>query len=351
MKNKLYFINPAWSHNIFRWRQFFFDKYFYFFPLNHWEKEWQFWNFIKLVPKKLIIIFKNFLAFYDNSNLWIKQTDNVIIWDIFTNTLSYSLKKWNILYYSEFFTYNKSILKKILFYILTFLFFKNKKFIVPTLLSKISFWKISDRVLYFPMLYYWDINKSSKNDYEEINILFVWRISKKFKNIDFLIENFIEIKNKNIDLNLNLNLVWKIFDSKYLNWNITFLKNNRINYLWEKQPSELLEIYKKSDIFILPSDSDPIWAVILESMANGCSILVSDTVWASCYIKDYENWFIFKTNDKNDFQCKLIKLVTNKSLLENFKNQSYEIIRSEFWVLNNDLLEKKYNELKYFLKA
>lgn len=348
-KIKLFFINPAWSHNVFRWWQYFFNEKFNFFVLNHWEKSSQIWNFIKLTPKKFIKFFKNFIVFYDKSRLWVEKNDIVIIWDIFTNTLSYTFNEWNIIYYSEYFNYKKNIIKKFIFYFIGYLFFYNKKFIVSTTLSKNTFKKISNNVLYFPVIYYWTLNKSLKNEFDEINLLFVWRISQKFKNIDFLIDNYIELCNKHDNLkSININIVWKIYDSKYFCWSNYLLKKYNIKYLWEKNQVELLDIYQNSDIFILPSNSDPIWAVVLESMANSCAVLVSDTVWASCYIENWKNWFIFKTNDKNDFQFKLYKLLSDTILLKMFKYNSYSIVKSNFRYLNTELLEFKNDELNYF---
>lgn len=346
MKKKLFFINPAWSHNIFKWWQYFFNIFFESYINNHWEPWNQFWIFKKLTPKKLIIIFKNFIAFYDEKELNIKKNDIVILGDIFTNTLCYTFKKWLIIYYSEYFNYKKSFLKKSIFFIIWYLFFYNRHFIVPTRLSEKSFLNLSKKVLYFPIIYYWEIYKNLKTNNNIISILFVWRMSQKFKNIDFLIENFLKL---NKTFKIELNLVWKIFDSKYLNWNLNFLESNNINYLWEKTINELSEIYKNNDIFILPSNSDPIWAVTLEAMAHWCAIITSDTVGSSCYIDEWRNWLIFKNNDSVDLINSIKKLLLNNSMLNSYKKHSIEIIKSNFRYKNEALLKKKYENLTYFI--
>lgn len=346
MKCKLFFINPAWSHNVFMWWQYFFNKFFDSYIYNHWEKNKQLWNFKKLTPKKLIIFLKNFIAFYDKKDLNINNSDFVVLGDIFTNTLCYTLKKWKIFYYSEYFNFYKSNIKKILFFIIGFIFFRNKKIIVPTMLAKKTFSNISKNVLYFPIIYYWEVYENKKNTYDTISLLFVWRMSQNFKNIDFLIDNYLKLRN---NFNIELNLVWKIFDSKYLNWNHNFLNKNNINYLWEKNPNELSEIYKINDIFILPSNSDPIWAVILEAMAHWCAVITSDTVGSSCYIEVWKNWLIFKTNNSEDLVNSIKTLLLKNELLVKYKKYSTKIIKSKFWYKNEILLDQKFEDFNYFI--
>ena len=117
----------------------------------------------------------------------------------------------------------------------------------------------------------------------------------------------------------------------------------------KKPHNELPKIYSTHDIFVLASDSDPIWAVIQESMAYWCSILVSDTCGASCYIKDWENWYIFETNNKKSFIEKANLLIKNKNLLNWFKEKSTEIISKEYSCNNQELLEMYYKKINDFI--
>ena len=94
MKKKLFYLNPASAHQVFIWWRYFFDTYFDFYVASHDEIN-DVKNHIYLEYKKIIRIWKNFIAFYDKKKLDIKNNDAVFLWDIFTNTLCYTLKKGN----------------------------------------------------------------------------------------------------------------------------------------------------------------------------------------------------------------------------------------------------------------
>jgi glycosyltransferase involved in cell wall biosynthesis len=46
------------------------------------------------------------------------------------------------------------------------------------------------------------------------------------------------------------------------------LDNGVLSYLGYKKTEDLQDIFSSHDIFVLPSDSDPIGAVVLEAMAH-----------------------------------------------------------------------------------
>jgi len=348
LKNKLLFINPAGSHSVFRGLQYFFDQYFDFHIYNHGTSEKQFGKFHSLIPSKLIHIFKNFIAFYNGKDLNINPKDTIIIGDIFTNTLCYTLRSNKILYYSEYFNFWKNTLKYLLFYLIGFCFFYRKKFIVPTQLAEKTFLNLSSKVLYFPPVYYGKITENLHIESDIVELLFVGRMSQKFKNTDFLISNVLSLPEH---LKVRLTLVGETFDCENLKSENLHRLGNRVRYLGSKSSDELVDIYQNSDIFILPSNSDPIGAVVLEAMAHGCAMLLSDTVGASCFIENDENGTIFKTNDEDDFKEKLGTMIKSRELLEAYKNKSIKLVRENFWYGNEKLLQKKYETFTDFLNT
>ena len=217
---------------------------------------------------------------------------------------------------------------------------------MPTQLAEKTFLKLSSRVLYFPPVYYGEITENHHSEGEAIELLFVGRMSQKFKNTDFLIESILSLKEF---CNARLTLVGETFDCESLKPENVERLENRVRYLGSKTSEELIDIYENSDIFILPSNSDPIGAVVLEAMAHGCAMLVSDTVGASCFMEAGENGEIFKTNDRDDFLQKLNTMIGNRKLLEAYKCKSIELVRENFWYGNQSLLKRKYEEFIHFL--
>ena len=345
---KLIYVNPAAGHNVFLWWHYFFSQYYNYHTYHHdtpssYEKN----HFLQY--KHIIKIGKNFVVFYKKPEIKIDKDDIMIIWDIFTNSLVYkSYRSKNILYYSEFFLFWKSLWKKIFFYITTLFFFRHKKMIVPTKLAYNTYKKTVKNVLYMPTLYHDEIHIHTHQNKWTIKLLFVWRVSQTYKNIYFLIDNYLSMKKTGH--NISLTIVWAIEEEWFMQKYQNELEIGAFTYLGVKNKEELHDIYLEHDVFILPSNSDPIGAVILEAMAHGLAIITSDSVGASCYIEEWVNWYIFKTNDSIDFQNKL-ELLINIHNLWVYKQASYDIVKNKYRVKNTTVRADYYKKLTTFISS
>ena len=348
--NNLFFINPIWDHKVFNWWNRFFDKFFNYKVLCECEMLWLKNNneIYKPIWKNLLIKLKNnFIRIYKNKQKFNKE-DILLIWDIFTNTLCYTIKKWKRLYYSEFFLDGKPFTIRLIFYVIWFMFFHNKKFILPHQLWYNTFKKISKKCYYLPILYDWDICYSEKNTYDTINLLFVGRIDYSAKNVDFLIENYLKLSENY--KNINLTLVGKISNQEFYKRHENSIKSWKIKHIERvSNINELWEIYAHNDIFVLPSIKEPIWAVIQESMAHWCAIIASNKCWWACYIEEWKNWYVFKVNDSEDFKDKLELLLNDTEKLKSFKKRSTDLIKEKYNINNDKLMKQYFYELNKFI--
>lgn len=348
--DKLFFINPIWDHKVFNWWNKFFDKFFDYKVLCDCEILWLDDRkdlYLPIWEKKRINLKTNFVHTYKHKQKFNKK-DILLIWDIFTNTLCYTIKKWKRLYYSEFFLDEKPFIIKLIFYVIWFIFFHNKKFLLPHELWYKTFNKISNKCFYLPILYDGDICYSEKNTYETINLLFVWKIDNSVKNINFLIDNYLILKEKYH--NINLTLVWKIFDADFNDRYGEYIKKWIIKHInFVKNSKELGKIYANNDIFILPSPRESIWAVIQESMAHWCAVIASNACWWCCFIEEWKNGYIFKVNDSEDFRNKIEVLLADLENLKAFKKKSTELIREKYDVSNDKLMKQYFYELNKFI--
>lgn len=347
---KLNFIDPILKHSVYNWWAIFFNKYFLFhiFSLENNEKNKNN-SFTKLATSKLRLSLKSntFLFFKDPKT----NKDNInIIWDIFMNNLSFKPKYLNsktTAFYSEYYSEWKSKLKNLLFYIIWYLFFKNKKIIVPHKLWEKTFRKISKNVFYLPQLYCGDIVDSPiKRQDSNIKFLFVWRISQYYKNVEFMIKNFLNLKQKNCELLL----AWKIYDIDDKYRSLLQESEGNVKYLWEKSFSDLEKLYQSCDFLILPSKSEPIGAVVQEAMANGCIPIVSDLVWSSGYLDNQINWFVFKSNDDNNF----LRILNDCSKLSSDEIHKLKVncitkVKTNYDCKKGDSMEKLYHEFIKFM--
>ncbi|MFP4845202.1 glycosyltransferase [Winogradskyella sp. PE311] len=88
---------------------------------------------------------------------------------------------------------------------------------------------------------------------------------------------------------------------------------DQINFIDRKTNSDLIEYYKISDIFILPSKSDTFGFVVSEALVSGLPVLCSKYAGASSLIKDGFNGYII--NPKASYSDKIGLAFKNLSVL------------------------------------
>lgn len=100
--------------------------------------------------------------------------------------------------------------------------------------------------------------------------------------------------------------------------------------------------YNASDIFVLPSLAELEGMVVLEAMACGKPIIVSDAeMSASRYFVD-GNGFLFKTKDHEDLAHQVLKLITDTDLRKKMGEISFEKSKRYDIHKSVDLLEEVY---------
>jgi len=174
-----------------------------------------------------------------------------------------------------------------------------------------------------------------KNDKVEIrnklgipqrNFLFVGRFSPE-KNIMFLLRAYKRLVDDGIE-NWGLILVGDGPQRKDIEYFIT--KNNLKNVTLAgfRQKEKLLLFYAISDIFILPSISEPWGLVVGEAMASGLPVLVSK--WCGCYpdiVHDNINGFSFSPLNLDELLELMKDISRGKYDLKKMGDASLEIIR------------------------
>ncbi len=347
MKKKIIWINYI-SHHVYTWWFFFFNKFFNFYYYDNNSKNINIWEKNKLILKKNITIFWNSLRFVDSKNINIRKNDILIMWDLFSLFLVFRfLFRKNTIFYTEIIIRKQDkILKKVLVYLYS-LFFINKKILVPTKEAYDVMKKVSKNILYFPQTYYWELYNNNSLWDKKLKIIFVWNIPYWAKNLYFLLDVLSDLNSNNIDFEIWL--CWRINKEHLIK--IEKYKNifwKKMNYLWEFNHKDLSKQYLKSNLFILPSLSDPIWAVVMEAMAHSLPVIVSENVWAKSYIKNNINWFIYINNNKQDLKEKILFFIDEQKRIK-FWEESYKIVKENYFYKNEELIQNKYKEFSNFL--
>jgi glycosyltransferase involved in cell wall biosynthesis len=160
---------------------------------------------------------------------------------------------------------------------------------------------------------------------DEILILFAGKLEEK-KNPMLLLNAFAKLNQPSTHLlfvgNGNLEQQLKEEGQK--------LKLEKLHFLDFQNQSIMPSIYQATDIFCLPSKGPgETWGLAVnEAMAAGKSILVSDKVGCAIDLVTPEVGYIFRSEDLNDLEQKLIALTKTKAKLKQMGKSAFEQIQN-----------------------
>ncbi|MGF9845248.1 glycosyltransferase family 4 protein [Priestia megaterium] len=105
-------------------------------------------------------------------------------------------------------------------------------------------------------------------------------------------------------------------------------KITNVHFIDFMEKQELLEYYKASDLFVLPTREDVWGLVINEAMACGLPIITTDRCIAGIeLIENEKNGYIVPTDDPKALNEKIVRILSDKKLKENMSNRSLEKIK------------------------
>lgn len=191
-------------------------------------------------------------------------------------------------------------------------------------------------------LFYPDKNKHPGTN--EVQLLFISRLMPQ-KGIDILIKACNVLNTKGIT-NYKLTIVGE-GHLKGLMFSLIdrFNLKKKINFLGWKDLEELPEIYRRADIFILPSVMEGMSSVVLQAMASGLPIVASRVKGFEEVVEENINGLFAEYNNPNQFAEAIEKLIKSPELREKMSKQSIEKSKQFSW----ENIAKKY--LEFYKKA
>ena len=189
--------------------------------------------------------------------------------------------------------------------------------------------------------------KPDKNNHQKIqNIVCSARLIKR-KGQDLLIRAVANLKKEGI--NYNVNLIGEGDEKenyKKLAENLGVSENIKFSgYVKrENMPAQ----YQNADLFVLPSYNEGMSNALLEAMASGLPVIVTD-VGGTEELVDETNGFIFKTGDDIDLTLILKDIAENKNMIKNMSENSrqkaeqlsWKNIANDYNLLFNKLIKSK----------
>lgn len=153
-----------------------------------------------------------------------------------------------------------------------------------------------------------------RNDKEKLNIVYLSRITEK-KNLLYALKIL-----KSVTANINFNIYGIKEDPSY--WKkcedaIKKLPNNiQVNYKGVVVPNDVYQVFQSHDLFFFPTQGENFGHVILESLASGCPILLSDqTPWNDLGI--YNAGWIYPLKEEEKYICCLEALAQMNGMAQN----------------------------------
>lgn len=167
-------------------------------------------------------------------------------------------------------------------------------------------------------------------------ILFVGQVNYE-KGAHLLLESIRTSKLNNCEVIFNGSLVKDFKKEFYL-----YKKNlEKRNIKVRLDPGDPLENYKQASIFVLPSIHESFGLVVLEAMASGIPVIVSDNVGAKDCVVDEKTGFIFESHNLQNLKDKVEFFFLNRSEIVNKGKNASEIAKNYVW-LNSAMNFKRY---------
>jgi glycosyltransferase involved in cell wall biosynthesis len=157
--------------------------------------------------------------------------------------------------------------------------------------------------------------------------LFVGRMTGQ-KNLDFLSKLIRYFQNEN-------GVFFRIVGDgklrrKFIQDNQDLIKVGKIIYSEKLSRTEIIQEYKKSDVFILTSLYEGFARVSMEAAAAGLPIITTKVSGVDNLIKEGINGFVINQGDLNCFMEKMMILHKNHNLIFEMGNKSQELFKKNF---------------------
>ena len=133
---------------------------------------------------------------------------------------------------------------------------------------------------------------------------------------------------------LKVTVIGGFKDESYKKLILQFIKNNQLEdnisfYGWKSQ-TEVLELYKDVDLFVLPSLQEALPVSIAEAMAAGRPVIASDVGGVSEMITAQKSGFVFQANNSQELETYLLKFYNGTVCYYDFARNAREEAMKKF---------------------
>lgn len=155
-----------------------------------------------------------------------------------------------------------------------------------------------------------------------LRAIYVGNITE-MKGIYYLLEAIMEIPKEQLQLKMVGHFEnCKTLLDKY---------SNRVDFIGRVTHDEVKSYLLESDVFVFPSLGEGMSLSVLEAMACGLPCLVTENSGVSSAIKNYENGFEVKAQDKEALKEKMIWFINNINNIRDMRRESFNVAKEYSW--------------------
>lgn len=133
-----------------------------------------------------------------------------------------------------------------------------------------------------------------------------------------------------------------VFSSGNSNLNL----GDRFIFLGEISEEKKISLVQKADVFVLPSRSEAFGITVIEAMAAGCPVVVSDIPALTEIVEHKKTGLVFPVDDEKALASQIIKFLSDQDLSRQLSSNAKEEVKEKYdWEKIINRLENIYTQL------
>lgn len=183
-------------------------------------------------------------------------------------------------------------------------------------------------------------HKKTHNDH--LVVLCVGRLDPAKNQIVLLDALKILHTQQKIDTHIRCIFVWGwILEKNLQKLSIEYGVSTVVEFTWRlgNERGRLITLYQNASMFVLPSLYETEWMVVLEAMACGCPLLISDSPSNAAKAFIHNNGYTFACRDPKDLADKILRLANNPDLRKSMSKESLSQAQKHSFTTSVEKLE------------
>lgn len=192
-------------------------------------------------------------------------------------------------------------------------------------------------------------NFKKKYQIKEKMILYVGRLFRNYRNLDYLIESMKGVISEY--KNVKLWIVGHSFDKDYeleLKRKVDDLNlNKNVNFVLNPSREDIIGAFQNSNLFVFPiTEADGFGIPLLEAGAAKCPVITTNRGPAPEIVKNGKTGLLLKKNTPNYLKEAILKVITDDDIESKMGKNGFEHIKKNFdWQIITEKTNEVYREL------